>query len=734
MRCARQWVLLAALWPTIVMAVSPLPVAPVHPVTNIYWGTPVVDDYRWMEKPGSKRLAAWMKAQNAYTRALLASMPGHEPLLRKIERASRSTARTGPLIRAGGDDFYLQTGAGQNTAKLYVRVEKSGATRLLVDPNRFGTRAVPAAVNFFQPSNDGRYVAYGVSLAGSEAATLRVIDTASGRDLGIAINRVEGDNSEFLPVWWLPDGRSFAYYRLQHLTQADPPSAFFQKSRVFLHRLGEHPHGNGDTPLFGYGVTPAVHVGLDQDALVVTVPGSPYAFGVLTENESADLIDAIYASPVKAVMAGKPVWTKLVGKSDHVTGFDARGSRIYLLTYRGAPRFEIVATDIGAPDLKHATVVLPQTRAVIKSFGVAADALYVRTTVAGLSRIERLPLRGGAPEPLALPFAGTASGPDTDPELPGALFSLSSWVEPPVLYAYDPKASRLRRTNIEPASTADTHGLESREVRAVSYDGTLVPLSIVMKSSTRLDGRNPTLLIGYGSYGLTIAPAFLARYLPWLERGGIIAMAHVRGGGWYGEGWHEAGEKLTKLNTVYDFLACARYLVDHGYTSPRRLAGEGGSAGGITIGRAIEMRPDLFAAAIDWHGMSDTLRFEHSANGPPNVVEFGSVTTKAGFHGLYAMSPYVHVRDGVRYPAVLLETGAHDPRVDPWEMAKMTARLQAATRGGKPILLRVSYESGHGIGSTKGQVNRELDDELSFLLWRFGDPEFRPRAASPSAP
>lgn len=730
MRCACLLSFAAALLPAVATALEPPPVAPVEPVTNIYWGTPVVDDYRWMEKSGSKRMATWMKAQNAYTRAMLGSMAGHGKLLREIEHASNSTARTGPLVRAGGYDFYLQTGAGQNTGKLYVRVEQTGTTRLLVDPNRFGKPGIPAAVNFFQPSDDGRYVAYGVSLAGSEAATLRVIETANSRDMSVAINRIDGDNEEFQPVWWLPDGDSFAYYRLQKLTSVDPPSAFFQKSRVFLHRLGEHPHGNGDIPLFGYGVTPAVPIGLDQDALVITVPGSPYAFGVLTENESADLIDAIYSSPVEAVMAGEPVWRKLVGKSDHVTEFDARGGRIYLLTYDGAPRFKIVATDIANPDFEHAPVVVPQTQAVIKSLGVAADALYVRTTLAGMSRIERLPFSKAGPQQLALPFAGTASGPETNPTLPGALFSLSSWVKPSAIYAYDPKSNHLARTGIEPPSTADTRGLESREVQAVSYDGTLVPLSIIMKSSTRLDGRNPTLLIGYGGYGLTLAPDFLGRYLPWLYRGGIVAIGHIRGGGWYGEGWHEAGKKLRKLNTVYDFLACGQYLVDHRYTSPRFLAGDGASAGGITIGRAIEMRPDLFAAAIDSHGVSDTLRFELSANGPPNVIELGSVTTSDGFHGLYAMSPYAHVRDGVRYPAVLLETGANDPRVDPWQMAKMTARLQAATRGGSPVLLRASYESGHGIGSTKKQMDRSLDDELSFLLWRFGDPMFQPTIGS----
>jgi len=248
-----------------------------------------------------------------------------------------------------------------------------------------------------------------------------------------------------------------------------------------------------------------------------------------------------------------------------------------------------------------------------------------------------------------------------------------------------------------------------------------------MRADTKLDGHNPTLIEGYGAYALELSPGFLTRAQPWLARGGIFAIAHVRGGSWFGEGWHEAGKKLTKLNTVFDFIACAQYLVDQHYTSPQYLGGEGGSAGGITIGNAIDWRPDLFAAAIDSHGMSDTLRTEFTPNGPPNIVEFGSVTNEEGFHGLYAMSAYDHVRDGVPYPAVLLETGVNDPRVTPWEVTKMAARLQAATSSGKPVLISVSYDSGHGIGSTKEQDDQERADEYAFLLWQFGKTGFQPQ-------
>ena len=260
----------------------------------------------------------------------------------------------------------------------------------------------------------------------------------------------------------------------------------------------------------------------------------------------------------------------------------------------------------------------------------------------------------------------------------------------------------------------------------MSADGTSIPLSLVYKKGLALDGSHPTLLGGYGSYGITIEPSYAPRALAWLERGGVLAFAHVRGGGEYGEDWHLAGKLLTKNHTWEDFIACGQYLVDNGYTLPTRLGGTGTSAGGITVGRALTERPGLFAAILDRVGSSNPLRAEFTPNGPPNVPEFGTVSDPDGFKALYAMDAYQHVRDGVKYPAVLLTTGINDPRVASWEPAKMAARLQAATTSGKPILLRVDYDAGHGIGSTKAQDAADEADEWSFLLWQFGEPDFQP--------
>ena len=629
----------------------------------------------------------------------------------------------------GHNYFYIQAQAGQNVAKLYVRDKSTREVTMLIDPSVFGHDGSPAAINFFQPSQDGQYVAYGVSADGSEAATLRVISTADLKDQGVAITRVLGENGTFLPVWWLPDN-SFTYYRTKTMGANETPGDFFLGSRVWLHHLGRNPDGDGDTAVFGANVDPAIAVAPDQDALVETVVGSRYAFGLLTRNECDNVIDGIFVTSISDLEAGRPVWKRIASSADDVTAFDAAGDEIFLLTYKDASHNKIVAVDAAAAARPVVfRDVVPQGDAIIRAFRVAKDGLYVASSLNGVSQFARVPLTDGAvgaAELLALPYPGTIDTLVTDQTRDGVVFQFESWTRSSLWYKFDPVTRQSVDVDLQKAINLSTSGLVSKEVSVASYDGTMVPLSIIMKSETKLDGRDPTLLIGYGAYGSTITPGFAPSNLPWLDRGGIIAFAHVRGGGWYGEDWHKAGMKLTKLNTVFDFIACAQYLVDQQYTSPHFLAAKGTSAGGITVGGAINWRPDLFVAAIDSHGMTDMLRVEFTPNGPPNIEEFGSVTTEAGFHGLYAMSAYAHIRNGVAYPAVLLETGAQDPRVEPWIVAKMAARLQAATSSGEPILLRVSYKSGHGFGSTEAQEASAMTDELAFLLWRVGVPAFQP--------
>jgi prolyl oligopeptidase len=275
----------------------------------------------------------------------------------------------------------------------------------------------------------------------------------------------------------------------------------------------------------------------------------------------------------------------------------------------------------------------------------------------------------------------------------------------------------------------DYSQIEAEEVKAKSADGTMVPLSIIHKRGLALDGSHPTWLEGYGAYGITLDPGFQPTLLAFFERDGVFAVAHARGGGEYGEDWHVGGEKLTKQHTIDDMIAGARYLIEHKYTSAAHLAGEGTSAGGVTIGGSITQHPELFGAALIRVGDSDSLRSELMASGPENIPEFGTVKDPDGFKGLYAMDAYQHVKPDTSFPAVLLTTGVNDPRVAPWQAAKMTARLQASTNSGKPVLLRVDYDAGHGMGSTKSQREIELADEIAFLFWQLGVSGYQPSAA-----
>lgn len=725
LRFSLMFVAMGMLTTALALPPSP-PAAATHPVVTDYFGTRVTDPYRWMEGIKNPQRDAWMKTQNVYTRTVLDAIPGRAALLKQIEQADGRGTSVFWLQPAANKFFYMKQLPGQNIPTLDVRNGVDGAERVLVDPNKLTHDGKHYSINYFRPSFDGRYVAYGLSEGGSEKSLLHVVDVQTGKLLAEAIDRVEGDGN-FVPVTWRPDDRSFFYYRQQALGPQDPPSAKFLKSRDYLHVLGKHPDGDGDKPAFGYKATPGVEVQPDQDALIVTIPGSAYAFGLLTRNEEINHIEALYAAPLKDVGVKADPWHRIADKPDHIRGFAVHDDRIYLVTYDHAPNYKVVETSIRHPDFASAKVVVPNGKAVITHIAAGRDGLYVQSLLDGMGRVERIAYQDGRKQAVTLPFKGTVSSLVTANGSPGAYLELTSWTHPPTWYRYDSVTGKLTATKLLPASPLDYSGVESREVEAVSYDGTLVPLSIVMPKGAKPDGRNPTLLIGYGSYGITLTPRFLSAYLPWFQHGGILAVAHVRGGGIKGEGWHKAGMKKTKLNTVLDFIACAHYLIDHHYTSPAYLGGRGTSAGGITIGGAITWRPDLFAAAIDNVGLTDALRMETTPNGPPNVVEFGSVKTREGFHDLYTMSAYAHVHDGTPYPAVLLMTGANDPRVAPWIVAKMAARLQAATSSGKPVLLRVDYDAGHGIGSTRLQEDKQLADQFAFLLWQFGEPGFQPK-------
>jgi prolyl oligopeptidase len=468
----------------------------------------------------------------------------------------------------------------------------------------------------------------------------------------------------------------------------------------------------------------------------------------------------LYVAPMTQLRGAATPWRKIVTPEQGITDFDLRGEWIYLLTHEDAPRYQVVRwslRDPGPYTLADAEVVVPASERVLRSLSVAKDALYVHETDAGASAMQRLeynvklkrvaarPARGkprakprAAPaslpkvagiargSELKLPFRGSVEELVTDPLRAGALVRLAGWTEAPGYYDVDGKTGAIARTELQPRSGADWSGIATTEFMVKSHDGVEVPLTIISPKNVARDGNAPLLLGAYGAYGVSEMPVFWPSLAAWLERGGVYAVAHVRGGGELGDDWHRGGFKSTKSNSWRDVIAAAQWLIAERWTSPARLALIGSSAGGLTVSNAMVERPELFAAMVSQSGFHDTLRSETGASGPANVPEFGSVATETGLVGLLAMSSYARVEDGVAYPAALLTIGFRDARVDPWDPGKMAARLQAVSTAlgerGNPVLLRVDFGGGHGTATAR--MADETTDLFAFLLWRTGAPDF----------
>ncbi len=700
---------------------TPPPVPPERPVGVTKYGASVTDPYRYFENMNDPVVIDFFKQQNAYARAVLAGLGSPRSQLFDRIRAldNAGTAVSGVTVD-GPYYFYLKLNPGDNSPKLYVRGADESDERILVDPQRLATTGKHYTINYFLPSLDGRYVAYGISEGGSEAAVIHVVETATARVLPDAIDRAYAVGV----TSWLPDGNSFYYVRFPKLKSGESELDKETRAVAYLHVLGRDP--DKDVAVFGYGVDPKIPFAPTDLPIVSYSPVSMYTLGAV--QHGVQLEATIYATRATVLAFGSVDWKLVATTADDVTGFDVKSSTIYLLTHKNAPTFKVVATSLEAPNLATAQVIVPPGVPIVESVNVASDKLYVLSHNGGFGEIARVSLAPdgtpGASTKVALPFEGSINALSTDPRLPGAVFGLAGWTHSLLYYAVDANGT-VSDTHLKELADVDMSPYTSMEVQARSADATMVPLSVIYKKGIALDGSHPAYLEGYGAYGIEIDPSFRATRVAWLERGAVFAVCHPRGGGWYGEAWHRAGMIATKPHTWQDFVACGRWLIAHKYTSPAHLAGEGTSAGGITIGRAITTQPHLFAAALDVVGASNTFRMEFSPNGPPNIPEFGTVTNEAGFKALYAMDSYEHVVPGTAYPAVMLITGYNDPRVASWELAKFTARLQKATTSRRPILLRVDYDAGHGfLAASRKQSEELLTDEYAFLLWQCGDPAF----------
>ncbi len=715
-----------------VTAVGLAPVAPApfpsHDVPETFFGTVVHDPYRALEDTQAPATQAWMRAEADYTRAVLDRIPGRQAMLERLRQLDAAVpARVQQVVREPGDRwFFERVGAHEDQFKLVLREGLAGADRVLVDPEAMQRASgKPHAINYFSVAPGGARVAYGVSQQGSEEAVLHLLDVASGRELGAPVTR-----AEFGAVGWSPDGRQLVFNRLQAMTPGMAEADKYLDSQVMLLRAGEAPERA--RRVFGRGM-PGVSMTAAEAPFVELTYDGRWALGYAVNGTQRDV--ALYLAPQAGVLAGRPRWRRLFGAEAQVTGVAYRAGTLYLLSHRGAPRFQVLQLDLARPDLRRAKTVVPPGERVVTGIAAAADALYVEAREGNAKRLYKRAYRSDAPlAEVVLPVAGsfTLTGDEgsngaSDPRLPGLVLELEGWTRARQVYAVGADGT-VSNTGLQPAGPNDAPAdLAATEVLVTSHDGAKVPLSVIHKRGVALDGSHPTLLWGYASYGFTEDPFFGVTRNAWIDAGGILAVANPRGSGVFGDDWYKGGFQATKPNSWKDFIACAEWLVAQGYTRPRRLAAWGGSAGGLLVGRAMTERPELFGAVVAQVGALDMVRAEVEPNGVPNIPEFGSSATEPGFRALLAMSTYHQIRDGEHYPAVLLTHGVHDPRVAVWHSAKTAARLQAAGGpGARPVLLRLDYDAGHGIGDTKEQVLQERADLFSFLFWQLGAPGYQP--------
>jgi len=699
------------------------PVAAVKPVTDTYWGHDVVDPYRWLEDQSSPESKEWMKAQADYTRSVLDGLPGRKAFAAEMTRYMNAEEFTISDVQLSGDYvFYRKRMRGENMASLYVRKAGGGPEKRLVDMTRLGTADHHFSLDQYTPSEDGKLVVVGISPGGSEIQTGTVYESDTGRELPEKIARFEGGS-------FSPDGKMLYYMQLEDLGPHGNPIDKYRRPKEYAHEMGTDV--SADKLVVGQGVSAEMPVPDYNFPFAEPVPTSKYVVGIVAPG--VETFHEFYVAEPGA-LTSHAGWVKAAALSDKVTDVALEGDDLYLVSFAGTPNGKLLKTSAAHPDLKSATLVVPPSDLVFSGGFIgsdvlhqASDALYLRVIDKGYGQVLRVPYTPGAQAALmTLPLGMQVGGVATDPLIPGAVLDMDSWTDPGDFYRYNADSASLAKMNLRPANDIDPRDLVADEVQVKSWDGTMVPLTIIHQKSWTKNGSTPAALIGYGAYGDALTPGFSRRFNAWLERGNILAVAHVRGGGEFGETWHLAGKKLTKPNTWRDFIASAEYLIDNKYTSSAKLGIWSQSAGGILIGRSFTERPDLFAAAVDGVPCSDMLRQETGPNGPANIPEFGSVKTEEGFEDLYTMSAYYHIYKGFKYPAILMTAGANDPRVDPWQGAKMAARLQAATGSGKPVLLRVNYDAGHGITDTVGQQVSDWSDIFTFFLWNFGDPQFQP--------
>jgi prolyl oligopeptidase len=655
----------------------------------------VRDPYRWLEDGDSPEVRLWTEAQGRHTAAVLGAVPRRERLKDRLRALFSIGVITPPAPRSGRYFYQRRTGT-QEQPVLYVREGLRGPERVLIDP-AVRTADRTSALDWWHPSADGRLVAYGISEGGTEKSVLRVRDVETGSDLDDVIPQTRACALE----WW-PDGRGF-YYTRYPMAGTVPEGEDNYHRQVFRHVLGRT--WAEDELVFG-GRPPAdwpnVHLSPDGRWLAVSV-------AVGWTRTDVYLKDLSSSTGFVTVAEGE----------DALYGVDVRNDRLLLHTNKDAPRYRLVEADLEAPGPASWRDLIPQGPDVLQVTGAVGRSIVAVWLRDASSRVTVHDARGALSAEIPLPMIGTVSGLTGEWDGDEAFLGFTSFTLPPVVYRIPlpgPHVELWERVEAD----VDTSTYRVRLVRYPSKDGTWISMFLVDRADRAPDGRGRAVLTGYGGFNVSHTPAFARSILPFLDEGGLYAVAHLRGGGEYGEEWHRAGMLGRKQNVFDDYLAAADHLVATGEVAPDRLAGIGGSNGGLLMGAALVQRPERFRAIVSQVPLLDMLRYHLFRIAKLWIPEYGSPDDPEAFRWLAAYSPYHHVRDDAPYPAVLLTTGESDSRVDPMHARKMAARLQQVPTARGPILLRVESRAGHGQGKPISKVVDEWTDVWTFLFEELG--------------
>ncbi len=674
------------------------------PVTDEYQGVKVEDDYQWLEKDDDPAVKAWSDAQNQKTRGYIDKLPDRAAIEKQLTDwfAKTSPSYSG-LVSRPGILFAMkfQPPKQQPMLVTLTSADDLKSEKIVLDPNALDSKGT-TAIDWFEPSRDGKYVAVSISQGGSEDGTLHIYETSNGKALPDSIAHVQYPTAGGSAAW-NAEGTGIFYTRFPR--KGEKPDAdlnFYQQ--VYFHKVGTAD--TDDTYSIGKEFPRIAEIKLEGSH------DGKFILATVANGDGGDFAHYLLGPDGN--------WKQLTKFEDQIKAARlGRDNALYLLSRADAPRGKVLRMPLDNPALAAATTIVPSSDAVIQSIEPTANALYVHDLLGGPSQIRCFDLDGQNARLIAIPQISAVSEMESL-EDNSLLFRDVSFTEPAAwFHVVDPTKSPVKTAlvNTSPVSFAD---IEVTREMATSKDGTKIPLNIVRKKGTKQNGNNPTLLYGYGGYGISMSPSFDFTRRVWFDRGGVYVVANIRGGGEFGEEWHKAGNLTKKQNVFDDFAAAAKYLIDQKWTRPEKLALLGGSNGGLLMGALITQHPELMRAVVSFVGIYDMLRVELAPNGAFNVTEFGTVKDPDQFKALYAYSPYHHVTNGAKYPSILFMTGANDGRVAPYHSRKMTARLDEANKSTNPILLRTSSSAGHGIGTALSERIKQLADEYSFLFAQLG--------------